>query len=138
MKKALLFGVCVVLIAISTAVALQVRPFVPVTTEMLLNPSPNDWLMFSRTYDAQRYSPLNQVTTQNVSQLTQAWTHEFNTGSIENIPTVYNGVIFYSFHSPGADATSGTVLWEYKRPGGQSSKNLATEDMIYFSAPDSC
>ena len=72
MKKALLFGVCVVLIAISTAVALQVPPFVPVTTEMLLNPSPNDWLMFSRTYDAQRYSPLNQVTTQNVSQLTQA------------------------------------------------------------------
>ena len=49
MKKALLFGVCVVLIVFSTAVALQVRPFVPVTTEMLLNPSPNDWLMFSRT-----------------------------------------------------------------------------------------
>ena len=38
------------------------------------------------------------------------------------------------------DATNGTVLWEYKRPGnGQSrSKNLAIfEDMIYFSAPDS-
>ena len=29
-------------------------PFVPVTSQMLLNPSPDDWLMFSRTYDAQR------------------------------------------------------------------------------------
>jgi alcohol dehydrogenase (cytochrome c) len=143
MKKAVFFVICVVLIAISTAVALQVKPFVPVTTEMLLNPSPNDWLMFSRTYDAQRYSPLNQVTTQNVSQLTQAWTHEFNTGSIENIPTVYNGVMYFITPSGivrALDATNGNMLWEYKRPGnGQSrSKNLAIfEDMIYYSAPDS-
>jgi len=143
MKKALLFAACVVLIAITTAAALQVRAFIPVTAEMLLNPSPNDWLMFSRTYDAQRYSPLNQVTTQNVSQLTQAWTHEFNTGSIENIPTVYNGVMYFITPSGivrALDATNGTVLWEYKRPGnGQSrSKNLAIfEDMIYYTAPDS-
>jgi alcohol dehydrogenase (cytochrome c) len=143
MKKAVFFVICVVLIAISTAVALQVKPFVPVTTEMLLNPSPNDWLMFSRTYDAQRYSPLNQVTTQNVSQLTQAWTHEFSTGSIENIPTVYNGVMYFITPSGivrALDATNGNMLWEYKRPGnGQSrSKNLAIfEDMIYYTAPDS-
>jgi alcohol dehydrogenase (cytochrome c) len=137
------FVICVVLIAISTAVALQVKPFAPVTTEMLLNPSPNDWLMFSRTYDAQRYSPLNQVTTQNVSQLTQAWIHEFSTGSIENIPTVYNGVMYFITPSGivrALDATNGNMLWEYKRPGnGQSrSKNLAIfEDMIYYTAPDS-
>ena len=47
----------------------QVQNYKPVTQEMLTNPSPNDWLMFSRTYDAQRYSPLNQITRQNVSQL---------------------------------------------------------------------
>ena len=39
----------------------QVKNFVPVTQEMLLNPSPDDWLMYSRTYDAQRYSPLKQI-----------------------------------------------------------------------------
>ena len=143
MKKALLIGVCAILVGITTAAALQVKPFIPVTTEMLLNPSPNDWLMFSRTYDAQRYSPLNQITTQNVSQLTVAWSHEFNTGAIENIPTVYNGVMYFITPSGivrALDATNGSTLWEYKRPGnGQSrSKNLAIfEDMIYFSAPDS-
>ena len=30
---------------------------------MLVNPSPDDWLMYSRTYDAQRFSPLKQITT---------------------------------------------------------------------------
>ena len=47
----------------------QVGKFVPVTTEMLVNPSPDDWLMYSRTYDAQRFSPLKQITRQNVAQL---------------------------------------------------------------------
>ena len=34
----------------------------PVTSKMLENPSPNDWLMYNRTYDSQRYSPLKQST----------------------------------------------------------------------------
>src|SRR5262249_33941794 len=46
----------------AAAVFAQGRKYVPVTQEMLLNPSPDDWLMFSRTYDAQRFSPLKQVT----------------------------------------------------------------------------
>ena len=46
------------LIVLSLATSAQVKNFVPVTTEMLRNPSPEDWLMFSRTYDAQRFSPL--------------------------------------------------------------------------------
>ena len=45
------------------------RPFTPVTQKMLENPSPDDWLMFSRTYDAQRYSPLKQINKQNVGQV---------------------------------------------------------------------
>ncbi len=36
--------------------------------EMLLKPSPDDWLMYSRTYDAQRFSPLKQITKQNVGR----------------------------------------------------------------------
>jgi alcohol dehydrogenase (cytochrome c) len=52
----------------------QVQNYKPVTQDMLTNPSPNDWLMFSRTYDAQRYSPLNQINKQNVNQLGLSWT----------------------------------------------------------------
>ena len=34
------------------------RNLVPLTEDVLKNPSPNDWLMYNRTYDAQRFSPL--------------------------------------------------------------------------------
>ncbi|MGD8339855.1 MAG: PQQ-dependent dehydrogenase, methanol/ethanol family, partial [Gammaproteobacteria bacterium] len=35
--------------------------FKPVTKAMLEDPDPADWLMYSRTYDAQRFSPLDQI-----------------------------------------------------------------------------
>src|SRR5579872_3403679 len=72
----------------------QVQNYKPVTQDMLLNPSPNDWLMFSRTYDAQRFSPLNQINKQNVSQLKLAWSRGMGAGTTETIPTVYRGVMY--------------------------------------------
>src|SRR5947209_8589113 len=48
----------------------QTRNYKNVTEQMLLNPSPDDWLMYSRTYDAQRYSPLKQINKSNVKNLT--------------------------------------------------------------------
>jgi alcohol dehydrogenase (cytochrome c) len=143
----------------------QVKDFVPVTDQMLLNPSPDDWLMFSRTYDAQRFSPLSQVNKQNVSQLALAWSRGLGPGITETIPTVYKGVMYVNV--PGGavqalDATTGDLIWEYQRPApappegagrgrgggaGQGaggafsqarSKTLAIyDDMIYYTAPDS-
>ena len=61
-----------------------VKNYVPVTEEMLLNPSPDDWLMYSRTYDAQRFSPLKQINRDNVSQLRMAWTRGLGPGTTRN------------------------------------------------------
>jgi alcohol dehydrogenase (cytochrome c) len=143
----------------------QVKTFVPVTDQMLINPSPDDWLMFSRTYDAQRFSPLNQVTKQNVNQLGLAWSRGIGQGTTETIPTVYKGVMYVNV--PGGaiealDATNGDLIWQYQRPapnadgaagrGGRGaapqsasaaysqarSKTLAIyDDMIFYTAPDS-
>jgi len=44
----------IVLGVITPTTFAQVKNFTPVTQEMLLNPSPNDWLMFSRTAGPQR------------------------------------------------------------------------------------
>src|SRR5437762_45064 len=106
-------------VAIAPAVIGQVKDFVPVTDQMLLNPSPDDWLMFSRTYDAQRFSPLNQVTKQNVNQLGLAWSRGIGQGTTETIPTVYKGVMYVNV--PGGaiealDATNGDLIWQYQRP----------------------
>jgi alcohol dehydrogenase (cytochrome c) len=129
------------IVAILGAQRPQFAKFVPVTQEMLTNPSPDDWLMFSRTYDAQRFSPLKQINKQNASQLHLAFTHEMPTGTQESIPIVHQGVI-YTIATQGAvqaiDGTNGELLWEYKRPGGQSkSKGLAMfADLIFYTTPD--
>ena len=59
--------------ALSAAAFAQVQNFKPVTEEMLKNPSPNDWLMYNRTYDAQRFSPLKQINKSNVKRLVPIW-----------------------------------------------------------------
>ncbi len=112
----------------------------PVTDAMLEKPSPNDWLMFSRTYDAQRFSPLEEIDRRNVGKLELAWRHEMGTGLQESIPIVYRGLL-YAFHAGATirayDAAKGTVVWEYKRPGFSKTKGLAIyEDLVYFTTPD--
>ena len=61
--------------------ARQQQAFRPGDEKMLLNPSPDDWLMYSRTYDAQRFSPLKQITRQNVGQLREVFKKELGIGS---------------------------------------------------------
>src|SRR5215468_3053938 len=112
-----------VAVAVVPVIVAQVKNFVPVTDQMLLNPSPDDWLMFSRTYDAQRFSPLNQVNKQNVNQLGLAWSRGLGAGTTETIPTIYKGVMYINV--PGGavqalDATTGDLIWEYQRPAPEN------------------
>jgi len=58
---------------VATPIPAQIADFKPVTREMLVSPDPADWLMLNRTYDEQRFSPLNQVNRENVGQLELAW-----------------------------------------------------------------
>ncbi|HEX5420877.1 MAG TPA: PQQ-binding-like beta-propeller repeat protein, partial [Gammaproteobacteria bacterium] len=125
--------------------AMQVREH-PVTDEMLKQPAASDWLMYSRTYDAQRFSPLDQIDRSNVGQLAEAWSEPLPAGNIESIPIVYRGVMYLI--APGGrgnssgvwalDAATGEVLWKYTPPGSFTSraKTLAIyQDMIYYTAP---
>jgi alcohol dehydrogenase (cytochrome c) len=116
---------------------------------MLLNPPPEDWLMYSRTYDAQRYSPLKQITKQNVGRLAEVWKKELMPGTIEIIPIVHDGVMYVEVPSQengmpktavwALDATTGSLIWEYRRPNGGAArpKTLGIfEDIVIFAAPD--
>ncbi|NNE37269.1 MAG: PQQ-binding-like beta-propeller repeat protein, partial [Gammaproteobacteria bacterium] len=94
-----------------------------VTEEMLLNPPAEDWLMFSRTVDNQRFSPLDQINKQNVDGLQMVWSRGITAGTQENIPLVHDGVMFVGH--PGdtgdvsiiqaLDATNGNLIWQYER-----------------------
>ena len=45
------------------------QKYTSVTAERLRNPEDGNWLMFRRTYDGQGYSPLEQITPENVGRL---------------------------------------------------------------------
>lgn len=124
--------------------------FTPVTTEMLEQPNPGDWLMLSRTYDQQRFSPLGQVNRQTVDDLRLAWSRGLPPGAESTIPIVYDGV-FYVVSPPNSvlalDATTGDRVWAYDRKSdpnvgalfiaNTSSKSLAIyQDLIFYTAPD--
>ncbi len=73
--------------------------FEPITKEMLTNPPPGEWLMLNRTYDEQRYSPLNQINRDNVASLRMAWSRGLPAGTVESVPLVAQGVMYVV--SPG-------------------------------------
>ena len=81
--------------------------------------------MYSRTYDAQRFSPLKQITTQNVGQLREVFKKELAAGVQESIPIVYRGVMYLLLPGNGVqalDATTGALIWEHKRPARRRAR----------------
>jgi alcohol dehydrogenase (cytochrome c) len=85
---------------------------------MLVEPDPNDWLMWRRTLNSWGYSPLNQVTRANVSKLKLVWTRGLGPGVQEGTPLVHNGVLYFPNPSDlvqAMDAATGEMKWEYKR-----------------------
>ena len=116
------FAACVAAMAVSGGFLLdaQVKSFRPVTEAMLRNPAPGDWLNWRRTDNAWGYSPLDQITRQNVGQLQLAWSWSMDdTGSQQATPLVYDGIMYLP--NPrgviqALDAATGDLIWEY-RPG---------------------
>ena len=58
--------------------AAGMQAYAPVTDARLREPHPGDWLMYRRTYDGWGYSPLDQITAENVADLVPTWI--FRTG----------------------------------------------------------
>jgi alcohol dehydrogenase (cytochrome c) len=118
----------------------------PVTAARLKNPEASDWLMIRRTYDGWGYSPLDQITTENVKRLHPVWV--FSTGEPkvhEAAALVNNGVMFISTPNDqviAIDVTTGNLLWRYKRvrPAGaivphDTSRGVALYgDKVYYAA----
>jgi alcohol dehydrogenase (cytochrome c) len=122
------------------------QKYQPVTADRLKNPEDGNWLMIRRTYDGWGYSPLAQITADNVKNLRLVWT--FATGEPkvhEAAPIVNNGVMFVSTPNNqviAIDAKSGNVLWRYRRsrPNGSvvphdTSRGVALfGDKVYYAA----
>ena len=73
----------------------EIANYGPVTDEMLRNPDPADWLMLRRNYYGWSYSPLRQVTQDNVHLLKIAWVWGMNDAPATEIsPIAHNGIVY--------------------------------------------
>ena len=89
----------------------------PVTGPRIVAAAADEWLSHGRTYDEQRFSPLKQITVDNVAQLKLHWYFDLPTKrGIEATPLVVDGVMY----TTGAwsivyalDAKTGEELWRH-------------------------
>ena len=76
-----------------------------------------NWLSHGRTYDEQRYSPLRQISDQNVGELELAWaTPTGETRGHEATPIVVDGKMYLTLPWSkvlALDARTGEELWRY-------------------------
>jgi glucose dehydrogenase len=77
-----------------------------------------NWLMYGRTYDNQRFSPLDQVTPQTVKRLVPKWIYQTGlAATFQTSPIVSDGVMYLSApfsHVMAVDAATGKELWRYE------------------------
>ena len=85
----------------------------PVTDAVLQNPEDGDWLSWRRTLDGQGYSPLDEITADNVGELRLAWSWGLESGVSQTTPIVRDGMMFVA--NPGnivhaLDGANGDLL----------------------------
>ncbi len=89
-----------------------------------------DWPGYGHDKGAQRYSPLAQINTANVSTLIPAWTFSMKTEGVpfrpsQSIPLVVNGVMYLSWPFNRVAAftpETGALIWEFTAKSGFSGE----------------
>ncbi|HYD73053.1 MAG TPA: membrane-bound PQQ-dependent dehydrogenase, glucose/quinate/shikimate family [Candidatus Binatia bacterium] len=136
------FGVLVLALGIGVSQANRAAPpgampeaFATAMADPSLMPVGTDWPAYGATYNAQRYSPLNQINRDNVDQLERAWT--FRTGDMpeerwgaETTPLKIGDMMYLCTGRSALiaiDAASGEERWRY-------DPQVADEDIPYTAA----
>ena len=113
-----------------------------VTPERLANPEPQNWLMNHRTYDAQRFSPLDRINKDNVKNLKLAYAVALGgTSANENLqatPLVEDGFMYivdlwgivYKIDVRSGEA--GRIVWRMD-PKQEECRNAACPTAVWRS-----
>ncbi len=81
-------------------------------------PQPGDWLTYNGNDSGNRYSPLKQINTANVSSLKLEWIFPVPYFGLETTPLAADGVLYVTGPNQvfALDALTGSPLWHYSRP----------------------
>ena len=81
-------------------------------------PRPGDWLTYNGNDSGNRFSPLKQINTSNVSSLKVKWIFPMQAFGLETTPLAADGVLYVTGPNQvyALDAFNGAPLWHYSRP----------------------
>jgi len=130
--------VCLIVLAASASrrAAAQSAPAYPPVTDARLRAAGNDdgWLMYLRSYRSDGHAPFRQITTANVGQLQEVFTHDISIPNGFEAPPIVNGstmiVTTPLDHVYALDATSGRKLWQYDYPLPTRALRTVCCDMV--------
>src|SRR6185503_6921446 len=114
MKNAQLFAtLCCLLIPALAPAQVPYRRIVAAGSE------PGTWLTYSGNYQAHRFSPLKEITPQNVSRLKPAWVYQIEARSrFETSPIVVDGIMYVTeppTKVTALDLRTGRQVWSWQR-----------------------
>jgi quinohemoprotein ethanol dehydrogenase len=104
----------------ATGSAKQISPArysAAVNTDRLIFADPREWLSHGRSYDEQRFSPLEQINSETIGKLGLAWSADIDTSrGQEATPIVVDGALYVTTawsNVKAFDAKSGELLWAW-------------------------
>ena len=110
--------------AASAAAPVPARAAVDAARMAAADGEPGEWMSTGRTYSEQRFSPLRQITADNVKQLGLAWSYDLDTAhrGQESTPLEVDGVVYVTSAWSkvfALNAKTGAPIWTYdpKVPG---------------------
>ncbi len=115
-----------------------------VNQQMLLHPPADSWPGYHGDYSGRRHSALNQLTPQNVKNLTLAWAFQTQQAmQIKSSPLLVDGILYFTVPDNiwAVDARSGHQIWHYPRPTNKGDhigqRGVAMyQRYLFFLSPD--
>jgi len=119
------------------------------TPGLLLKPTQNSWPTYYGDYSGRRFSPLTQINSGNVKDLSLAWSTRVTGGPgpapvIKSTPLLINDILYFTAPNNiwAADVRTGREIWHYQYPPntGSTIGNRGVgmyENWLFFETPDS-
>ena len=119
----------------------KLSEFIDLSIHDINYPNANDWTSWRRTPLSHGYTPLTNISKQNINDLKLSWSLTMAEGSNQGTPLVYNGIMFLTHPDniiQAINAKNGDLIWEYKYNYEKGSKTLGgpTRNIAIFKKQD--
>lgn len=118
MKPVMKLACATLTCAVTSVVFAQPPQYQPVTEARMSSPEPGNWLTYRGNYESWGFSPLSKINSQNVGNLTPAWSYATGLMEGHEAPPIVNGRYMFvatpQHNVIALDAKTGNEIWRFK------------------------